>query len=100
MRVLLIEDDEQTAEDILALLARDQITTDWASSGEAGLHKAGDTSIDVILLDWMLPGISGIDVLARLRSANIEKPVLMLSALGRAEHRVEGLDQGADDYLA
>ena len=100
MRVLLIEDDEQTAEDILALLARDQITTDWAGSGEAGLHKAGDTSIDVILLDWMLPGISGIDVLARLRSANIEEPVLMLSALGRAEHRVEGLDQGADDYLA
>jgi two-component system OmpR family response regulator len=48
----------------------------------------------------MLPGISGIDVVARLRSANIEEPVLMLSALGRAEHRVEGLDQGADDYLA
>ena len=100
MRVLLIEDDEQTAEAISVLLAREEITTDWASSGEIGLHKAGDTSVDVILLDWMLPGVSGIDVVARLRNAGIEKPVLMLSALGRAEHRVEGLDQGADDYLA
>lgn len=100
MRVLLIEDDEQTAEAISALLARDSITTAWASSGEAGLHKAGDASIDIILLDWMLPGISGIDVVTRLRGAGVEKPVLMLSAFGRAEHRIEGLDQGADDYLA
>ncbi|WP_295637922.1 response regulator transcription factor [Novosphingobium sp.] len=100
MRVLLIEDDPQTAEAISAWLERDQIAVDWVNSGETGLHQAGNANIDVILLDWMLPGMSGIDVVARIRGAGIEKPVLMLSALGRAEHRVEGLDRGADDYLA
>ena len=54
----------------------------------------------MILLDRMLPKISGVDLVARLRAAEIEKPVLMLSALGRADHRVEGLEAGVDDYLA
>jgi two-component system OmpR family response regulator len=57
-------------------------------------------AIDVVVLDRMLPGIDGVEVLARLRRAGVEKPVLMLSALGRSEQRIEGLDGGADDYLA
>ena len=70
------------------------------ATGEAALSVMGDGSVDVILLDRMLPQMSGLDVVDRLRAAGVEKPVLMLSALGRSEHRVEGLDRGVDDYLA
>ncbi len=100
MHVLLIEDDAQTAEMIAGVLAREDITVTACSDGETGLQLAGDPRFDLLILDRMLPGISGTDVVARLRGAGIEKPVLMLSALGRAEHRVEGLDLGVDDYLA
>ena len=100
MHVLLIEDDMQTAAAVTDILSRYGITVRSAADGESGLSQAGDPAIDVIVLDWMLPGIAGIDVLARLRGAGVEKPVLMLSALGRASHRIEGLDGGADDYLA
>ena len=100
MHVLLIEDDLQTAAAVSDILSRDGILVRHAADGESGLSQAGDPAIDMIVLDWMLPGIAGIDVIARLRSAGVEKPVLMLSALGRSNHRIEGLDRGADDYLA
>jgi len=98
--VLLIEDDDQIAAAIGLAVAREDFGIERVATAEAGLDRAGAVDIDIIIMDWMLPGISGIDAVARLRSAGIEKPVLMLSALGRAEHRIEGLDRGADDYLA
>ena len=100
MHILLIEDDLQTADAVVAMLTREGATTVRAADGESGLALAGDAAIDVIILDRMLPGLSGIDAVTRLRAAGVEKPVLMLSALGRAEHRSEGLDGGVDDYLA
>jgi len=100
LHVLLIEDDDQIAAAIAVVLAREDIGIERVGTAEAGLRRAGATGIDVVIMDWMLPGLSGIDAVARLRDAGIEKPVLMLSALGRAQHRVEGLDRGADDYLA
>jgi len=100
LHVLLIEDDDQIAAAIGTALTRDAIASERVVSAEAGLGRAGSADVDVIILDWMLPGISGIDALERLRAAGVEKPVLMLSALGRPEHRIEGLDRGADDYLA
>ena len=100
MKILLVEDDAQTADAIVASLMRSDIEVDRVCDGETGLQRAGDPSIDVIVLDRMLPGIGGVEVLARLRTAGVEKPVLMLSALGRSEQRIEGLDGGADDYLA
>jgi len=100
VQVLLVEDDDQTAAAIVAVLGRDDVAVERVGDGEAGLARAGHAAIDVIIMDWMLPGISGIDVVARLRAAGVETPVLMLSALGGFEHRVEGLDRGADDYLA
>ena len=100
MQVLLIEDDMKTAEAVSNILSRDGISVRHVADGASGLRLAGDPATDVIVLDWMLPGIAGIDVLVRLRNAGVEKPVLMLSALGRSGHRVEGLDRGADDYLA
>ena len=100
MHVLLIEDDALTASAIAETLARDGWTLDAVATGEAGLARAGQAGVDVILLDRMLPDLDGVEIVARLRRAGVEKPVLMLSALGRAEERVEGLDGGADDYLA
>jgi DNA-binding response OmpR family regulator len=99
VQALLIEDDPQTADAITAMLSREGIAVEWVADGEAGVRRAGDGAVDIVILDWMLPSISGVEVVARLRTAGVEKPVLMLSALGRAEHRIEGLDRGADDYL-
>lgn len=100
MHVLLIEDDALTASAIAETLRRDGWTVDIAGDGEGGLRRAGQARVDVIVMDRMLPDLDGIDAVARLRRAGVEKPILMLSALGRAEERVEGLDGGADDYLA
>jgi two-component system OmpR family response regulator len=97
---LLVEDDMQTAAAIEQIVRHEQMTLDHVETGEAALQFAGTAAIDVIVVDWMLPGIAGIDLIARLRGAGVEKPILMLSALGRSEHRIEGLDRGADDYLA
>ena len=100
MHVLLIEDDALTASAIAETLKRDGWTLDTARDAETGLRRAGQGDVDVIVMDRMLPGIDGVEAVARLRRAGVEKPILMLSALGRAEERVEGLDGGADDYLA
>jgi len=100
LRTLLIEDDALTARAIAETLAREGIDCLWAADAETGLRHAAASDFDVIVMDRMLPGMDGIASIARLRAAGIGKPVLMLSALGRAQHRVEGLDVGADDYLA
>lgn len=100
MRVLLIEDDALTAQTVCDVLAREGVAVTVATAAEPGLALAGDPGIGVIVIDRMLPGIDGLDAVARLRRAGIATPVMVLSALGRADQRVEGLDGGADDYLA
>jgi len=100
VKLLLVEDDAQTALAVGALLEREDIAVEHACNGEVALQRVGDPAIDIVVLDRMLPGMSGVEVLERMRRAGVEKPVLMLSALGRAEQRIEGLDGGADDYLA
>ena len=100
MHVLLIEDDALTAAAVAETLARDGWTVERVADAEAGLHRAGLASVDVVVMDRMLPGIGGLEAVARLRRAGVETPILMLSALGRADERVAGLDGGADDYLA
>lgn len=99
MRVLLIEDDVQIGCTVAALLESESIAVETTHDGESGLARSGDPTIDVIILDRMLPGLSGTEVLARMRRAGLNKPVLVLSALGHSAQRVEGLDAGADDYL-
>jgi len=100
MHILLIEDDRLTAAAILETLQRADMTVDTAETAEAGIQRAGQAGVDAIVMDRMLPGMSGIEAIGRLRRAGVEKPILMLSALGRADERIEGLDCGADDYLA
>jgi two-component system OmpR family response regulator len=81
-------------------LQREGLAVDVAGDGEAALLEAAAVSYEVILLDRMLPGIDGTEVCRRLRAADVRTPVLMLTAMGEVPHRVEGLDAGADDYLA
>jgi len=100
MRFLVIEDDPQTAEFIVKGLREDGHAADPAKDGREGLFLATTETYDAIVLDRMLPAVDGMTVLRTLRGAGNATPVLMLTALGEVEHRVEGLRAGADDYLA
>lgn len=100
MRVLVVEDEEKIARAIERVLTAERYATDLAADGVAALALAGEQVYDVILLDRMLPDLDGVEVLHLLRSRGVDTPVLMLTALGSLDHRVEGLDSGADDYLA
>jgi DNA-binding response OmpR family regulator len=99
MRILLVEDERKVASFIARALRESTYAVDVAESGEKALQLSADVSYDAILLDVRLPGLSGIDVCRELRQRRIESPVLMLTARGLVEQRVEGLDAGADDYL-
>lgn len=100
LNILYVEDDARLAEDVSQLMASEGNRLSWTSSGEEGLKRAGAEAFDVVILDRMLPDLSGIDIVQRMRAAGVGSPVLMLSALGRAENRITGLDAGVDDYMA
>lgn len=99
MRLLLVEDERALAEALEASLKRENYTVDLAFDGVEGLDQALTGIYDVIILDIMLPKKNGIDVLKELRAEKIATPVLMLTARSETEDKVEGLDNGADDYL-
>ena len=99
-KILVVEDDAATAEFIAKGLTEAGFVVDRADNGRDGLFHATDGSYDAIILDRMLPGMDGMAVLGALRAANIATPVIILSALGAVDARVEGLTSGADDYLA
>lgn len=99
MKILVIEDDPEMRDFLIQGLARDGNTVDTAADGRAGLEAALQP-FDAIILDRMLPELDGIEVLQALRQRGQTTPVLMLSALGDVDHRVSGLQHGADDYLA
>ena len=99
MRILVAEDDTDTAEFVRQGLNELGHQTVSAATGSDALHLAFTEDFDVLVLDRMLPELDGLSVLRRLRAAEIKTPVLLLTALGRIEDRVEGLEAGADDYL-
>jgi two-component system copper resistance phosphate regulon response regulator CusR len=99
MRVLLIEDEESIADLIKLGLEGAHYTVDVAGDGKTGLALAEQQSYSLILLDIMLPGISGWEVCERLRARRDTTPILMLTARDATQDRVRGLDLGADDYL-
>src|SRR5579875_1452513 len=99
MRVLVAEDDAETAEFVRRGLGELGHAVLVAADGADALHHATVDPWDVIVLDRMLPELDGVSVLKRLRAAGVATPVLLLTALGRIEDRVGGLDAGADDYL-
>ena len=100
MRVLIIEDDAVMAAHVADLLASTGAACEIVDDGARGLAEAARRPFDLVVTDRMLPGLEGLDVVARLRELEVETPVLVLSALGLAADRVEGLTRGADDYLA
>jgi two-component system cell cycle response regulator CtrA len=99
MRVLLIEDDSATAQMLEQVLKAGGYVVDSTDFGEDGLDMSKIYDYDLILLDLMLPDIDGHKVLARLRSASIKTPVMILSGRGQIDDKLKGLDGGADDYL-
>lgn len=99
MRILLIEDERALSEALCSLLKKQKISVEAAYDGITGLDAALTDRFDVILLDLMLPGLNGLEVLRRFREASLSTPVLLLTAKGEVQDRVRGLDLGADDYL-
>jgi len=99
MRILLVEAERKVANFIARALRENSYAVDVAETGEKALELSTDVTYDAILLDVRLPGLSGIEVCRELRQRGIEAPVLMLTARGLIEQRVEGSDAGADDYL-
>lgn len=100
MRILVIEDERQLAGHIARALARHGHCVTAAHDGAEGCRAALADPPDLVLLDLNLPGLDGLSVLARLREAQSPARVLVLTARGEVEHRVKGLQAGADDYLA
>lgn len=99
-RVLVVEDDRQLRGMLAELFASEGYDVELAADGQQGLHLGLRHSFDLIVLDRGLPAIDGIDLLGRWRSRGVLTPILILSALGLARDRVDGLDAGAEDYLA
>ncbi|WP_433605241.1 response regulator transcription factor [Prescottella agglutinans] len=97
--VLLVEDDDRLADLLGDLLSEEGYRVDVARDGQAGLHRGLTHRYDVIVLDRGLPACDGIEVLRALRRRAVDTPVLVLTARGTLDDRVEGLDAGAEDYL-
>ena len=99
MRILIVEDDAPLAQGLAFHLKHAGFAADVCEDGLNGLEAASQGKYELILLDRMLPGIDGVQLLRRLRERRITTPVLMITAMANIGDRVEGLDAGADDYL-
>jgi len=99
MRLLIIEDERKTAALLGSTLRQEGFEVVYAHDGAAGLNVALEQSFDALLVDIMLPKLDGLSLVRQLRAEGHTTPVIMLSARGEVEQRVEGLDAGADDYL-
>jgi DNA-binding response OmpR family regulator len=99
MKILIAEDEISTAKALKVILEKSKFSVDIVHNGNDAWSYIQAGPYEVIVLDIMMPGMSGLEVLAKLRANNIKTPVLMLTAKGELEDRVAGLEAGADDYL-
>ena len=99
MRILVVEDEEKLARLISRVLGEEGYAVETEANGRQALMRALADEYDLLIVDWMLPDRSGVQVVRSLRTAEIGVPVLLLTARDQIEDRVEGLDAGADDYL-
>ncbi len=99
MRILLVEDERQIRDQVTQQLQNQNLTVDAASDGDEGLFLGLEHPYDVAIIDLGLPKLSGIEVIQKLRENNVDFPILILTARGRWQDKVEGLEAGADDYL-
>lgn len=99
MKILVVEDDTPLREAVVEVLKEDEYLVDEAANGDDGLYFAEQNIHDLLILDIMLPGISGLEIIKHLRKAGTSVPILLLTAKDSVEDRVIGLESGADDYL-
>jgi DNA-binding response OmpR family regulator len=99
MHVLIVEDDRTIGKSLLKGFQESGYECTWAVNGRTGLEKAITQQADVIVLDLMLPEIDGLELLGRLRQSGVRTPVVILTAKGSVNERIEGLEAGADDYI-
>lgn len=99
MRVLIVEDDHMIANAIKKGLTQERYAVDVCYTGTEGFDLATTETYDVMILDRMLPGMDGVDICKQMRKAGNHTPILLLTAKGQIQDKVEGLDAGADDYL-
>ncbi|MEM8503330.1 MAG: two-component system response regulator RppA [Cyanobacteria bacterium P01_D01_bin.1] len=99
MRILLVDDEVELTDPLTRLLQRQGYTVDVASDGHTGAQMALHDQYDLLILDWMLPKLSGLEICQTVRSHALSTPVLFLTAKDTLDDRVDGLDAGADDYL-
>jgi len=99
MRILVIEDEHKIANSIKKGLEQESFAVDVAFTGNDGYDLAATEGYDVIILDLLLPGMDGIEICKKVREGQIHTPILILTAKGRVEDKVAGLNAGADDYL-
>jgi DNA-binding response OmpR family regulator len=99
MRLLLVEDEQRLSDALVVILKDYKYSVDTAYDGESGQDMAETGIYDIIILDRMLPGKEGVQVLKEFRAKGIKTPVLLLTAMDTVEDKVEGLEAGADDYL-
>lgn len=99
MHILLVDDEVELTDPLSRLLTREGYQVNVATDGEMGLAMAEQGGYDLLILDWMLPGLSGLEICRRLRTRQDRTPVLFLTAKDTLDDRVDGLDAGADDYL-
>ncbi|MDP9372420.1 MAG: response regulator transcription factor [Chloroflexota bacterium] len=99
MHILVVEDERRLAALLRRVLTEERHAVDLAYDGDAGLDLATSGTYDLVVLDRMLPGLDGLAICRRMRAEGVSTPVLMLTARGAVEDRVDGLNAGADDYL-
>jgi two-component system OmpR family response regulator len=99
-RILVVEDDAETAAYILKGLREEGFAVEHTIDGRDGLYMATEQDFDAIVMDRMVPGLDGLAVIKALRAADIETPIIILSALGQLDEKVKGLRAGGDDYLS
>jgi DNA-binding response OmpR family regulator len=99
MKILVVEDEHKIANSIKKGLEQEAFAVDVAYDGDEGYDLAAAENYDVIILDLMLPGMDGIEICRKLRAEKIHTPILILTARGQLDDKVEGLNSGADDYL-
>lgn len=99
MRILVVEDEHRIANSIKKGLEQEAFAVDVAYVGEYGYDLAATEDYDVIILDLLLPKLSGLEICRRLRNEGVNTPILILTAKGQIQEKVEGLNAGADDYL-
>ncbi len=100
MKILLVEDNRELLEQLTEFLRGQRYLVEGCERGDEALERLFAASFDLVILDLMLPGLDGLSLLKEMRAGGIRTPVLLLTAKGSVDDRVEGLDAGADDYLA